>query len=161
MSKIILLCGISGSGKSTFASEKVQDNPERYVIVQRDKLRELCYGYTEETVYEYYKRNDFNYLENQITAIQDSLINIWLKKGKDVIIDNTNLKVKYQKEFEKFNVPVEIIYFDILLKEALTRNIGRKRKVDEDVIVKQYEQYCNLRNSASRSCVLKNKKTEK
>lgn len=151
MSKIILLCGISGSGKSSFASTTVQHNPERYVIVQRDKLRELCYGYTEENVSEYYSRNDFNYLENQITSIQDRLITIWLKKGKDVIVDNTNLKLKYHKDFEKFSVPVEIVYFDVLLKEALTRNMSRKRKVSEDVIIKQYEQYINLRNSTKNN----------
>lgn len=145
MSKIIILCGISGSGKSTFASTTVRHNPERYVSVNRDKLREGFYGYIEDTISEYYHRNDFNYLENQITAVQDNLIDFWLKRGKDVIIDATNLKTSYQKEFEKFGFPTEIIYFDVTLKEALTRNMGRKRKVDESVIERQYQQYCNLR----------------
>lgn len=147
MSKIIILCGISNSGKSTFASTTVRHNPERYVSVNRDKLREGFYGYTEDNVSEYYHRNDFNYLENQITAVQDNLINFWLKRGKDVIIDATNLRLEYQKNFEKFGVPTEVIYFDVTLKEALTRNMGRKRKVDEGVIEKQYKQYCNLRKN--------------
>ena len=145
MSKIIILCGISNSGKSSFASTTVRHNPERYVSVNRDKLREGFYGYTEDNVSENYHRNDFNYLENQITAVQDNLISFWLKRGKDVIIDATNLKTSYQKDFEKFGFPTEIIYFDVTLKEALTRNMGRKRKVDESVIEKQYQQYCNLR----------------
>jgi predicted kinase len=145
MGKIILLCGISGSGKSTFASTTVRHNPERYISVNRDKLREGFYGYTEETVNEYYHRNDLNYLENQITAVQDNLIEFWLKRGKDVIIDNTNLKSSYIKHFDKFGVDTEVMFFDVTLKEALTRNIGRKRQVDEDVIKKQYEQYLNLR----------------
>ncbi len=38
-----------------------------------------------------------------------------------------------------------VVYFDVTLKEALTRNMGRKRKVDESVIERQYQQYCNLR----------------
>lgn len=145
MSKILILCGISGSGKSTFASTTVRHNPERYVIVNRDKLREAHYGYTEETVNEYYHRNDLSYLENQITAVQDNLIAFWLKRGKDVIIDATNLKLSYQQEFGKFGFPTEVIYFDVTLKEALTRNMGRKRKVDEKVIEKQYSQYLNFK----------------
>lgn len=149
MGKILILCGISGSGKSTFASTTVRHNTERYVVVNRDKLREAHYGYLEDTISEYYTRNDFNYLENQITAVQDNLIDFWLKRGKDVIIDATNLKTSYQKAFEKFNVPTEVIYFDVTLKEALTRNMGRKRKVDESVIEKQYQQYCNLRKLES------------
>jgi predicted kinase len=145
MSKIIILCGISGSGKSTFASTTVRHNPERYIVVNRDKLREAHYGYLEDTISEYYSRNDFNYLENQITAVQDNLISFWLKRGKDVIVDATNLRIEYQKNFEKFKVPTEVVYFDVTLKEALTRNMGRKRKVDESIIEKQYQQYCNLK----------------
>lgn len=145
MGKIIILSGISNSGKSTFAATTVQYNPEKYIIVNRDKCRELCYGYTEETVKEYYLRSDFNYLENQITAVQDNLINFWLKRGKDVIIDNTNLKLSYIKYFDKFEVETEVIYFDITFKEALTRNMGRNRKVDEEIIRKQYQAYLQLR----------------
>lgn len=145
MAKIIILSGISGSGKSSFASTTVRHNPERYIVVNRDKLREAHYGYLEDTISEYYHRNDLNYLENQITAVQDNLIEFWLKKGKDVIIDNTNLKSSYIKHFDKFGVETEVMFFDVTLKEALTRNMGRKRQVDEDVIIKQYEQYLNLR----------------
>jgi len=147
MSKLIILSGISNSGKSSFTATTVQHNPERYVSVNRDKIRELLYSYTEETIQEYYHRNDFNYLESQVTAVQDNLINFWLKRDKDIIVDNTNLRVKYIKEFEKFGVPIEVIFFDVTLKEALTRNMGRKRKVDEKIIENQYSQYIELRKN--------------
>lgn len=147
MSKIIILSGISNSGKSTFTATTVQPNPERYVCVNRDKIRELLYSYTEETIPEYYYRNDFNYLESQVTAVQDNLISFWLKRGKDVIVDNTNLRARYIKDFEKFEVPLEVRFFDITLKESLTRNMGRKRKVDENIIERQYGQYIELRKS--------------
>lgn len=147
MGKIIILSGISNSGKSSYAQTLLDIDSERYVIIGRDKLRELHYGYTEETVKEYYVRSDFNYLESQITAVQGNLINFWLKRGKDVIIDNTNLKMSYIKDFNKFEVETEIKYFDITLKEALTRNMSRKRQVDPEVIERQYSQYVNLRKS--------------
>lgn len=145
MGKIIILCGISCSGKSSYAAELVQANPKKFIIVNRDKLREAHYGYLEDTISEYYKRKDLNDLESQITCVQDKLIDFWLRKGKDVIIDATNLKQSCINEFSKFNVETEVIYFDITLKEALTRNMGRKRQVDEEVIQRQYQQYINLR----------------
>lgn len=150
MSKLIILSGISNSGKSTKSKELFNANPERVVIVGRDKLREALYGYTEETVKDYYLREDFNFLENQITAVQDNLINFWLRKGKTVIIDNTNLRKSYIEDFNKFKFPVELIFFDVTLKEALTRNMGRKRQVDPEIIDKQYSQYVNLRKEYDR-----------
>jgi predicted kinase len=148
MSSILLLSGISNSGKSTFAKTVVDAHPSEYIIVQRDKLREMAYGCTESNVWEYYSRKDFALLESQITAMQDSLISFWLKRGKTVIIDNTNLKKKYIKKFDKFKVSVEVKYFDINLEEALTRNMSRNRKVDENVIIKQYNSYIQLRSNS-------------
>ena len=91
--------------------------------------------------------NDFNYLESQVTATQNNLINFWLKKDKTVIVDNTHLKQSYINYYDKFGVEVRVIYFDVLLKEALTRDMGRNRKVGEDIINRQYSQYINLRKT--------------
>lgn len=145
MSNLLILSGISNSGKSTFARKVVDVNPSQYIIIGRDKLREMSYGYKENNVFAYYNREDFNELESQITAMQNLIISFWLKKGKAVIVDNTNLKRRYIREFEKFGVPIEVKYFDITLKEALTRDMGRDRKVGEEVITKQYSYYINLR----------------
>lgn len=151
MGKLIILCGISGAGKSSFASTVVRHKPEKYICIGRDKVRELLYAYTEETVSKYYNRTDFNYLESQVTATQDKLIDFWLKKDKTVIVDNTHLKQSYIKDYNKFGVEVEVIYFDVLLKEALTRDMCRNRKVGEEIITKQYSQYINLRNIPQKS----------
>lgn len=144
---LILLCGISNSGKSTFAATTVQDNPERYTRVNRDKIRELLYGYTEENVSEYYYRNDLNKLEKEVTKIEDTLIYEGLEAGKTVIVDATHLSKKYLERFKYWNVPVEIKVFDILLKEALIRNSDRNRKVEPKVIIKQYNKFVNLREN--------------
>src|SRR5690606_27185308 len=90
-------------------------------------------------------RTDFDYLESQVSATHDNLINFWLKKGKDVVVDNTHLRRKYIKDYDKFEVEVELLFFDVTLKEALTRNMGRTRKVDEQVVERQYGQYVELR----------------
>lgn len=147
MNKLIILVGISGSGKSTFSSTTVRHNPERYVIVNRDKIRELLFGYTEETIHEYYSRNDLSKLEKQVTAYEDILIKQGLSTGKDVIVDATHLKAEYIDKFKFFNIHTEIKFFDIDLKEAIERDSKRIRKVGENVIKRQYDQYNHLKKS--------------
>lgn len=143
--KLIVLCGISNSGKSTFAATTVQHNPERYVRVNRDKIREMLYGYTEDNVHEYYYRNDLRHREDYVTEVEDTLINKVLSDGKIPIVDATHLKPKYLNRFDKFDVEKELIFFNITLSEALIRNSDRNRKVEPRVIIGQYNSYVDLK----------------
>lgn len=145
MSKIILTVGISGSGKSTWAHEQWKENSVGIVVVNRDKIRELLFGYTEETVKDYYYRPDLNKLEKQVTKYEDTLIYEALCENKTVIVDATHLHKDYIKRFEYWNVSLEIKWFDVTLKEALIRDMGRVRQVGEDIISKQYNKYVSLR----------------
>lgn len=149
--KLILLCGISGSGKSTFASNNVQNHPEKYVIVNRDKIRELLFGYTEETIYEYYDRKDFNKLEKQVTKYEDTIIREGLAEDKTVIVDATHLSRKYLERFKFWNVPTTIEFFDIGINEAFKRLEDRTRKVDSDIVNKQYNKYINLKKDLEKN----------
>jgi len=146
MSKLIILIGISNSGKSTFAHEEWTSNSLRTVVVNRDKIRELLFSYTEETVREYYSRPDLNKLEKQVTKYEDTLIHEALNENKTVILDATHLRKEYLDRFKFWNVPIELKWFDVTLKEALTRNMSRKRQVDPKIIEKQYSQYLSIRN---------------
>lgn len=145
MKKIIVTVGISNSGKSTWAAEQVQNNINSTILVNRDKIRELLFGYTETTVNQYYLRTDLNKLEKQVTKYEDTLIHEALTEGKTVIVDATHLDAKYIERFKFWNVLVELKFFDIALKEALTRNMSRARKVDEAIIKKQYNRYVQIR----------------
>jgi predicted kinase len=150
--KIVVLIGCSNSGKSTFAHKEWQKKPQQTVIVNRDKIRELLFAYTEESVSEYYKRPDLNKLEKQVTKYEDTLIYEALCEDKTVVVDATHLSEDYIRRYEYWNVPIELVLFDITLKEALTRNMGRNRQVDEQIIIKQYNKYVSLRkNLASYS----------
>lgn len=145
MSKIVLTAGISGSGKSTWAHEQWKENPLNTIIVSRDNIRYM-FGYTEETIKDYYSRPDLNKLEKQVTKYEDTLIYEALCENKTVIVDATHLDKKYITRFEYWNVPIELKCFNITLKEALTRDVGRKRQVGEKVISKQYTKYLSLIN---------------
>jgi predicted kinase len=145
MNKIIVLIGCSNSGKSTWAHKQWEKNPQSTVIINRDKIRELLFSYTEDNVSEYYSRPDLSKLEKQVTKYEDTLINEALCEGKTVIVDATHLDVKYITRYEYWNKEIELVWFDVTLKEALTRNMSRRRQVDEAIITKQYVKYVNLR----------------
>jgi len=148
MSKIIATVGISYSGKSTWAREQVESN-DNVVIVNRDKIRELLFGYTEATMSEYYDKPKLSKYEKKVTKYSNTLINETLRAGNTVLLDQTNLNRKYLEELKYWNVPVEIKWFPIHIAQALYRaaTATRNRKVSEKVIQKQYDQYLLLANS--------------
>lgn len=145
--KIILTVGCSGSGKSTWAAQTVQHNPERYVRVNRDDVRNLLFGYNDTTINEYYHRVDIKQRERQVSRYIDTLIYDSLELDKVVICDNTHLKREYIVDYKKWNVPVELEFFDIPLELCLRNNGKRSRRVDEGIIRKQHKQFKSLVSS--------------
>ena len=142
--KLIITVGCSGSGKSTWAHQEWLKNPNNIVIVNRDKIRELLFGYTETNINKYYQRKDLNKLEKQVTKYEDTLINEGLCENKTVIVDATHLKKEYIVRFEYWNVLTELKWFDTGLKDCLFFNKQRNRRVDENIIKKQKKQYLTL-----------------
>jgi predicted kinase len=149
MAKITLMVGISGSGKSTQA--KIMAEKNNAVIVSRDKLREMLFGFTEENVFEYYEvPKEMLYKNEQIiTKYQNELILQALKSGSYVIVDNTNLVLKYIKDFFKIfhSYEIDFCLIECELEEAIVRDKKRIRSVGENVIKKQYEDFQKLKNS--------------
>lgn len=142
--KIILTVGISGSGKSTFAKEEWNKNPLTTVVINRDSIRNLLFGFTDETISEYYKRSDLGKLEKQVTKYEDTLINEALCENKTVIVDATHLEKSYLKRFEFWNVLIEYKYFEVSVETAILRDSKRIRSVGVEVIKKQYEKFLNM-----------------
>ena len=132
MAYFVMMCGISGSGKSYVAKElsiKYDAN-----IFSSDELREELYG-------------DINCQEhNQELFVElHRRVKECLKSGKSAILDSTNLNYKKRMAFlaelghiscEKTCVLVATPY-----EECLKRNAARDRKVPEYVIERQYRQF--------------------
>lgn len=141
MSKLIILRGVSGSGKSTWA-----ENQSGVVVVSRDKIRTAFFPMPDA---DYYKSPILRDMEDSVTRIQDAAIEQSLKAGQDVIVDNTNIEWKYVKALAKIGnrvgAEVEIKVFDVPLNIALSRNAQRAalggRNVPEDVIRKQHSRF--------------------
>lgn len=141
------MVGISGSGKSTRTEKIMRGNETTYVRVNRDKIREQLFGYTEDNVYKYYERPDWLDLEKDVSKVEDTTIKAMLTRGKIVIMDNTHLKLKYIKKYFEFGVPVDVQFIDVDYETAVERDSQRVRKVGEAVIKKQYNQYKTLKKS--------------
>lgn len=150
MKKIIVTVGMSNSGKSTWAHQQWMYNSD-LIIINRDKIRELLFGFTEDSVVNYYTLANMAKCEKMVTRYEDTLINEALEMGKTPIVDATHLKRAYLERFKYWNVEVDVQFFDVTLKEAQIRNAGRLRKVPEDVLIKQYNQYVGLRNELDKN----------
>ena len=133
---ITLLIGIPGSGKSTWAKEFIKNNPN-YIRINRDSYRLMM---------QYSQFLDYRG-EKLITEMVNSDIDLALKAGYNIILDQTNCKAKYLNEFvNKYKdiVNIEFKVFDIDVNTAIKRDKNREAMVGEEVIRRIYSDYCNL-----------------
>ena len=151
---IYLLCGISASGKTTWAKEYLENNPKTEII-SRDILRE-----------KYYSNNGIKRVlpfqeEEKITSYEIKSVLKSFFLGKDIIIDDTNLRIRYITKwigiFNCIKSEWEIKTFDIELNEAIERDKNREFSVGEDVIRKQYLAF---KSNKEKIEILKNKTSE-
>lgn len=95
--KLIVLCGLQGSGKSTYANEMV--NVQTDVILSSDEYRKHFPEYDNDKIFK--------------TLYND--MNDNLQKGKNVIVDATNITIKSRKKLldnlTNKNIKKEIIVF--------------------------------------------------
>jgi len=146
LSKIIVLVGISGSGKSTFA-KKYCYSKNNTIIVSRDNVRMLLFGHNEQDLNEYYKDNRIKKKESIVSNHIDVIIRKAIRDGFDIIADNTHLSEKYINNYKKYAVPIEVVVFDDVDKEKCLhldglRNYGKA--VGEEIINKQWKQFESL-----------------
>lgn len=140
MRKVILMRGLPGSGKSTYAKNLVSENPNMYKRINRDDLRMMFDNGT---------TSDGN--EKFVKKVRDILIMKALEEGKHVIVDDTNLSEKNETrirqlvgEYNKANnadVQVEIKEMDTPLDECLARDAAREKPVGAKVIKTMHRQF--------------------
>lgn len=122
MNKLIVMCGLQCSGKSTFA-KLLKQNIERVdekdvIIVSSDNIRK-----------EHPELTDNNKVFKKVYAD----INYWLRQGCDVILDATNITIKSRKQmFDNVHEPCEkkCLIMNTDYKECLKRL--EQRNLDPD-----------------------------
>lgn len=147
MSKLLLLVGVSGSGKSTYAAELVKQG---WGEVNRDKLRFalFCNGIQDWSKYKFSKER-----ENTVTEYCEAAFVAWVTLGVDVVVSNTNLNQKdhdyWRARAEEAGYEFEVKYFDITLTEALKRDKKRGAlAVGQDVLFDQWEKWLKITNTS-------------
>lgn len=141
--KLIILRGLQGSGKTTWAKEfiakELASGNTRVMNVCRDDLRAM-HGLGKQP----------SSFEGTITQLQHVMIRSGLKDGCTVLSSDTNLKASYVKDLLKiaalFNAEVEFVDFHIALEECIRRDQLRTDSVGEAVIRSFYNRYFNKGN---------------
>lgn len=138
MKKIIILRGLPASGKSTYARNLAESEPNKYVIVNRDSIRKMCGKYW------------VPQRENYISAIEETMVIEALNHDYIPIIDATNLNPNYLEKWRDianmYHGELEFIFFNTSLQECIERDSKREgdNKVGEKVIIEFYEKYKDL-----------------
>lgn len=140
---LIILCGISNSGKTTWAHERFLEDPDSTAIISRDKLREGLFGFNESNVEYYYHHKDMEKLEETVAAAEMNLVSHFILEGKKtIIVDDTHLKYSNVDRWVIHSLwDVRVKKFPVKLEEALSRNDKRDRRVLPKVIKDQYRAY--------------------
>lgn len=136
--KLIVLSGISASGKSTWARNYVADN-RGSELTERDIVRRDLFNAEEKTVLS-------NEQEAQVTVYQKKYVDTLFDSGlHTVIVSDTNLSWKYVNSWKTFaesrGITFEHKIFEVDLNTALKRNARREDSVPEQVIRRQYKQF--------------------
>lgn len=137
--KILIMCGLPASGKSTWAKNFIGKN-DKYVIVSRDSFRLML------------KNQDFcePNIEALITKLVNTSIEHALAAKQNVIYDATNLKLRSINEIiNEFGdvADIEYMFFDVPLKTCLERDALRPKPVGVEVIKRMNKDFLTLRDS--------------
>lgn len=129
MSTLHITRGLPAAGKTTWAREWVGEDPRNRSRVNRDDLRLMLYGTAHGLTHDQ---------EAHVTSASHSLVLAHLRRGLDVVADDTNLRAKYLANWrqiaERAGAALELHHFDIDVDEAIRRDSARSASVGADVI---------------------------
>lgn len=141
MTTLIITRGLPGSGKTTRAREWVAEDPEHRVRVNRDDLREMAHDGTH---IKGGKGNDGT--ERAILKARDALVSTLLKRGLDVVVDDTNLPTRTVRDLRKLALLAGAGFevwdmTDVTVEACIMRNSSRPFSVGEDIIRDLYNRF--------------------
>lgn len=127
--ELVILRGLQGSGKTTFAHDWVAQDPDWRFRVNRDDIRKSAYNM-------YWGLS--HHMEGTISLAETAQAESALHAGLSVIIDATNLKARTVKDWyavaNKHGVKVRVHDLLTPLEECIVNDMKRDKKVGEDVI---------------------------
>lgn len=134
MSKLYLMIGLPGSGKS-FRSEQILKEDGNAIRLNKDLLRTMLHF------------DVFNGKKEELTSkAANELAKFFLSQNKNVIIDDTNLNPKVKEHWiqlaRETNSKLEIVDLtNVSVDECIERDLYRDKKVGSHVIYRMALQY--------------------
>jgi predicted kinase len=153
MKQVIMMRGLPGSGKSTYAKQLVASTPNTYKRINRDDLRAMFdNGHWTQGNEKFVKR------------VRDVLIIKALEEGKHVIVDDTNLsptnETRIRQLVEEFNkmhndsVQVAVKEMDVPLAECIARDAKRPNPVGAKRIRDMHRQFYAVKSLVEQDATL-------
>lgn len=140
--KLLVLKGISASGKSTYAK---QLEKQGWVRVEKDEIRKderlFPHGYK-------YPKD-----ENRVVQERDRLIRQALRSGKDVVSSDTNLNPAHIRQLQNIarqlgaEFSTDDTFLSVPLADLIERDKHRENSVGEAVIRDQFHRYVKTLNT--------------
>jgi predicted kinase len=139
--KAILTIGISGSGKSYFASQLSNITRIERDLMRQQILQETTPEFNPESsnMWRYW---NFKTGEKEVTKRINKLIDECSKNKQDIIVSDTNLSKRTRNNLIKYledrNYQVELKYFPVDYSLAVKRDRTRQHSVGESVLKSQW-----------------------
>ena len=138
--KLILTRGIQGSGKTTWARQWVEEDPENRVRINNDDIRNMLGKYWVLS------------RESLVSNIKEDLVKNAMNRGYDIVVDNMNLNPKEilfwkrivnenNKDVDSYKYEIEYKDFFISLEECIRRDAMRSNPIGEKVIRETWKRY--------------------
>jgi predicted kinase len=136
MPTLIITRGLQGSGKTTRAKAWVAEDLTHRARVNRDDIRAQLHDGE-------WRGPD---TEPQVIAVRDAAIRALLRKGVDVVCDDTNLPSRTARDLRRIAVLAGAEFevwdlTDVPVDECVRRDAARDRVVGEQVIRDAYQRY--------------------
>lgn len=133
MSKLIILQGLPGSGKTTYAQDYLKKSGNA-VRVNKDLLR---------TMLHFDKWTGLN--EDMTKKAEWALIRYFLQADKNVVVDDTNLNPKIVESLKQVanevHASVELVDLEASVEDCILRDSMREKMVGKEVIYNMARQY--------------------
>lgn len=143
MNKVKILIGLPMAGKSTYAKQFCKN--EEYNILNADNIRVMLTG--ESNKLKAFKLNN----ESLVWDIFYESLDVLLRNGKNVIIDNTNCDITYLRPLintiNQYDVDIQFIVIDTdrdICKSRLKKDEVFMEKVIDDMDDKKQETLENI-----------------
>jgi predicted kinase len=143
MPRLIITRGLPASGKTTRARAWVAEDPVRRARVNRDDIRAMAHDSA------FVKQDEETPgTERAIQAARDALVTALLKRGLDVVVDDTSLPTRTARDLRRLAVlaGAEFEVWDLTgvpYEECLRRNAARegRARVPDERMLDMYQRF--------------------